>query len=349
MIIAERTDWKNVFIYQDFYTIIQHISRMTGRYHHKSTTIIYPGGEIFINERKIQKLLNLEQALIQSRQSELIESGYFLSEIRKSRVYFYFLETGLRPARDGSTYIVEQAEEIGFIQYCQYCRERLKMSKTDVYRRIRIHENLYENYTHVFQKWLREDGVLPDIKRLDFLALRERWTHPEAERLLESAKRLDAREWEAEKAELLEGLNEEAAQEKAEKLVLHRLQKARAQSATGGTRWQSKFFRRWVATQPCAVTGKSKFGEVHPAHIKSRGSGADDFLNIVPLHHSVHRLQHDKGWGAVFEQFGLSEEILWTKAGEILIGWLIECDSQLRHLSELERRFEKVQEKEVSS
>ena len=308
--------------------------------------IAYADGEILIDERKIHELLKQEQAVIRARQSELIESGYFLSEIRKNRAYFYFLETGIQPARSGDLYVAEQTEEIGFVQYCQ---ERLKMSKTDVYRRIRIYENLYTNYIHIFQQWLREDGVLPDIKRLDFLSLRERWTHPEAERLLESAKHLDTREWEAEKAEVLAGLNEAAAQEQAERIVVHRLEKARTRSATGGTRWQSRFFRQWVGLQPCVVTGKSKFGEVHPAHIKTRGSGGDDFLNVIPLHSRVHRFQHDKGWGAVFEQFGLSEEALWQKAGEILKRWLIESDSQLRRLRELERQLQEIHDKDIVS
>ena len=223
------------------------------------------------------------------------------------------------------------------------------MSKTDVYRRIRIYENLYQSFPDIFQSWLQEDGVLPDVKRLDFLALKDRWTHPKAAQLLESAKYLDAREWEAEKAELLEGLDENAAQEKAETIILQRLEKVRAQSATGGTRWFSDYFKKWVATQPCVITGKFKFGEIHAAHIKSRGSGGDDFLNVIPLHHEVHRLQHDQGWDKVFEKFRLSQESILYKAAETLKRWLLECDSQIRHAKHLKRQLEECKRKEEST
>ncbi|MCZ6878848.1 MAG: hypothetical protein O7G29_11975, partial [Acidobacteria bacterium] len=88
--------------------------------------IFYPDGETTISDRKIKELLELEKALIRCRLTEVIESGYFLSEIRKKKSFFYFLETGIHPFKDGN-YIAEQTEEIGFIQYC---RDRLKMSKT---------------------------------------------------------------------------------------------------------------------------------------------------------------------------------------------------------------------------
>ena len=141
---------------------------------------------------------------------------------------------------------------------------------------------------------------------------------------------MDSREWEAEKAELFEGLDETAAQEKAERIILQRIERIRARSTTGGTRWESPYFRRWVATQPCVITGKSQFGEIHSAHIKSRGSGGEDFLNVVPLHHEVHRLQHDQGWEWVFDRYRLTETDLYDKAAYILKNWLIHCDAWIR-------------------
>ncbi len=293
---------------------------------HRQRKILYADGQISISEEKIAELLKLEKAVITCRFNELVESGYFLSEIRKKRSFFYFLETGLHPTQDGN-YVAEQTEEVGFIQYC---RDRLKMSKTDVYRRLRIYEHLYLNFPLVFQRWAESDGVLPDVKRLDFLALKGRWQHPQAEQLLESAKTLDSKEWEAEKAQLLEGLDETEAQEKAERIILQRIEKIRTQSTTGGTRWESPYFRRWVSTQPCVITGKSKFGEIHSAHIKTRGSGGEDFLNVVPLYHEVHRLQHDQGWERVFDRYQLTESDLYEKAAYTLKNWLIHCDAWIR-------------------
>ena len=137
---------------------------------HQQKKILYADGEITISEEKITELLKLEKAVITCRFTEVVESGYFLSEIRTNKSFFYFLETGLSPTRDGS-YLAEQTEEVGFIQYC---RDRLKISKTDVYRRLRIYEHLYLNFPLVFQRWAESDGVLPDVKRLDFLALKDR-------------------------------------------------------------------------------------------------------------------------------------------------------------------------------
>jgi len=159
--------------------------------------IFYPDGETIISDRKIRELLELEKALIRCRLTEVIESGYFLSEIRKKKSFFYFLETGIHPFKGGN-YIAEQTEEIGFIQYC---RDRLKMSKTDVYRRIRIHEHLYLNFPHVFERWIDSDGVLPDIKRLDFLSLKDRWQHPEE--ICSCSKKLPQNDEERELAESL--------------------------------------------------------------------------------------------------------------------------------------------------
>ena len=305
---------------------LQTTSMIQTRAQQPQKKIFYPDGETTISERKIKELLELEKALIRCRFTEVIESGYFLSEIRKKKSFFYFLETGIHPAKGGN-YVAEQTEEIGFIQYC---RDRLKMSKTDVYRRIRIYEHLYLNFSHVFERWIDSDGVLPDIKRLDFLSLKDRWQHAEAEQLLESAKYLDSREWEAEKAELLEGLEEAAAQEKAEKIILQRIEKARSRSTTGGTRWESEYFRKWVATQPCVITGKSTFGEIHAAHITSRGAGGDDFLNVIPLHHEIHRFQHDQGWDKVYGRYSLTGAQLYQKAAHTLKTWLIQCDALIR-------------------
>ena len=293
---------------------------------HQQKKILYADGQISISEEKIAELLKLEKAVITCRFNELVESGYFLSEIRKKKSFFYFLETGLHPTQDGN-YIAEQTEEVGFIQYC---RDRLKMSKTDVYRRLRIYEHLYLNFPLVFQRWAESDGVLPDVKRLDFLALKGRWQHPQAEQLLESAKILDSREWEAEKAQLLEGLDETEAQEKAEIIILQRIEKIRARSTTGGTRWESEYFRKWVATQPCVITGKSTSGEIHAAHITSRGAGGDDFLNVIPLHHEIHRFQHDQGWDKVYGRYSLTGAQLYQKAAHTLKTWLIQCDALIR-------------------
>ncbi len=108
------------------------------------------------------------------------------------------------------------------------------------------------------------------------------------------------------------------------------VEKARSRSTTGGTRWESEYFRKWVATQPCVITGKATFGEIHAAHITSRGAGGDDFLNVIPLHHEIHRFQHDQGWDKVYGRYSLTGAQLCQKAAHTLKTWLIQCDALIR-------------------
>jgi hypothetical protein len=77
-------------------------------------------------------------------------------------------------------------------------------------------------------------------------------------------------------------------------------------------------YREWIRTLPCTLLGRKRsmfvsfpqgdcieyVGEHHrcapgdvidPAHVKSRGAGADDVGQIVPLCHTEHSRQHQHG------------------------------------------------------
>lgn len=87
--------------------------------------------------------------------------------------------------------------------------------------------------------------------------------------------------------------------------------------------WRSQAFRRWIRTRPCILTLEAS-DRVDPAHIQSRGSGGDDFCNVVPLVNELHRLQHDHGWTHLLSKYGKDKEWLERQAIDILIKFLKE-------------------------
>ncbi len=87
-------------------------------------------------------------------------------------------------------------------------------------------------------------------------------------------------------------------------------------------RWKSEEFLRWVRSQPCILTGTQDFQQVDPAHISSRGAGADDFRNVVPLRNDLHRLSHHRGWRSLLDRYGKDEAWLYEQADHTLINWL---------------------------
>jgi hypothetical protein len=49
-------------------------------------------------------------------------------------------------------------------------------------------------------------------------------------------------------------------------------------------------FRRWVAQQPCVLTGRT--GQNHPHHVKLKSRGGKDPDNVVSLYYVLHDKLH---------------------------------------------------------
>jgi len=87
--------------------------------------------------------------------------------------------------------------------------------------------------------------------------------------------------------------------------------------------WRSQAFRRWCRGQPCIFTLEAS-DRVDPAHVLSRGSGGDDFVNVVPVVNELHRLQHDRGWTFLLSKYGQDKQWLERQAIDTLISFLKE-------------------------
>ena len=141
-----------------------------------------------------------------------------------------------------------------------------------------------------------------------------------------------ALDWRAIVKEVVDGAGEDEAQEEAEKEVRRISEKIREREVLvhppGRPRWESEKFRRWVRHQPCVLTGTLNHKEVDPAHIRPRGSGHDDYRNVVPLRNDLHRLSHEKGWDEALAGHGRDREWLREQADRVLVGWLNEVGDE---------------------
>ena len=52
-------------------------------------------------------------------------------------------------------------------------------------------------------------------------------------------------------------------------------------------------FRRWIAQQPCILTGR--IGQNHPHHVKLKSRGGKDPDNVVPVFYPLHTKCHSDG------------------------------------------------------
>ena len=162
---------------------------------------------------------------------------------------------------------------------------------------------------------------MPTRDRLILLA--QNMSHPEMPRLLEASVGTPV-DWRATINEVLQDQDPDEAQEKAEQEVKEIRERIAAHQTplNQRIRWESEEFRKWVRSQPCILTGTQDFQQVDPAHIYSRGAGADDFRNVVPLRNDLHKFSHGRGWSALLERYGKDEAWLYEQADHTLINWL---------------------------
>jgi hypothetical protein len=277
----------------------------------------YRGGAIELSDSDFDEARLMEQQLFKMRQIEVIKSGELLLQIRDRKLYLYlnqdFME-GDSTDHDADT------------SFHLWCERRLGMSKSDAYRRINIYRYLYLNHEGIFDEFEK----LPDIKRLDYLSSRSRWEHPKIEEILIASGDLDNKEWRATVKIEFGGMGESEAVEAVER-DLRRIRQhiAQREHVVKSKRFDSPRFRKFVCTFPCAVTGEYKVGAMEPAHLKSKGAGGDDFCNIVPLMHEVHRYQHDHGWDAFEREYGVELEVLKERAIEYILEWLVYSEVNL--------------------
>lgn len=138
--------------------------------------------------------------------------------------------------------------------------------------------------------------------------------------------------WRATCKEIIDGKDPDQAQDEAANEVrrIHEkiLEEEHRTPIDRRTKWESQRFRRWVRHQPCIFTGTQDHQRVDPAHIRSKGSGFDDFRNVVPVRNDLHRLSHDQGWWHILQQHSKDLAWLYEKADIALVGWLNEVCSE---------------------
>ena len=96
-------------------------------------------------------------------------------------------------------------------------------------------------------------------------------------------------------------------------------------------RWESEEYRAFIREKPCSGHGSdcpARRREV--MHLVSRGSRGSDFCNAVPACRECHRFQHQKGWTAFEENYGVSRSALLIDAAKYTEQWLIERENPLR-------------------
>jgi len=277
----------------------------------------YRGGAIELSNDDLEEARAMEQTLFKLRQIEVIKSGEILLEIKDRKLYLYlnqdFME-GDSTDHDADT------------SFHLWCERRLGMSKSDAYRRINIYRHLYSYHNDIFDAF----DKLPDIKRLDYLSSRERWKHPRIEEILQLSSDLDNKEWRATVKIEFGGMGElEAIAQVERDLERIRSHIAEREHTVKTVRYDSRRFRKFICTFPCAVTGEYQVGAIEPAHLKSKGAGGDDFCNIVPLHHNVHVYQHAHGWEAFEREYGVTLDELRAKAIEYILEWLVYSEVNL--------------------
>jgi hypothetical protein len=78
--------------------------------------------------------------------------------------------------------------------------------------------------------------------------------------------------------------------------------KPRAYKLQSGYAQARDAFFAWVREQPSIVSGRTP---CTVAHVKTRGSGGDDFFNVVPLTAAEHRIQEDLPQREFEERYGV--------------------------------------------
>jgi hypothetical protein len=78
-------------------------------------------------------------------------------------------------------------------------------------------------------------------------------------------------------------------------------------------------YRAWIRTLGCEVMGESCSEVMHACHLVTRGHGAYDWGNLVPLCAKHHSEQHTGGITGMADRYGVN---LWRSAVRLYQLWL---------------------------
>ena len=288
-------------------------------------TIQHANGSLEFTEEQIEEALGLEGELFRVLQFGVIETGRLLHTIKENNYHLVLYAGAHKMLTSKAGFKVMDTPDAAFHVWVE---QSIGMSKSSAYRYINIYAHLFLRFPELFGA---DQRLKLPLARLDYLSSRGRHESDQIEEAIEMALSLDALEWEAYKAETFLQMSPESAQDRAESIIKQRRELLGQIEPDRPSKWISKHFRRFVSTLPCVITRKDKYGEIHPAHLRSKGAILDDFCNVVPLHHSVHGLQHDKGWDAVYEKYNTSEDQLRSQAVSVTVKYLEHLESEVEN------------------
>ena len=261
------------------------------------TKIQFTGGEAEFSEENITEARNLERQLSTVLKLSVLTVAQILCEVHRKK-YFLIDNEKLVAGADGE-FQTPDTERAAFEQWAR--RRGLGHTYSHLMKWIKIAE-LYDEH----QQFFNSIEELPTKGKL--LTLAQHRDHPQILRLLEASVGTPV-DWRATVNEVLKGQDPDEAQEVAEEEVKEIRERVAAHRTplNQRLRWESEEFRKWVRSQPCILTGTQDFQQVDPAHIYSRGAGADDFRNVVPLRNDLHSLAHHRGWSSLLDRYGKDE------------------------------------------
>jgi len=284
----------------------------------------YLGGEVPLNEELMHKAKDCQQRLLESQgraAAIYLEQGALLCLVRDEGLALY-LQEDYETAGDDWCVTITKSDALWKWAWIQFA-----WSRSSVERRMIIYENLYQRYTEMFDKWLATG--LPDTKRLEYIARKERYLAPEARELLEAAK-LPARDWEVVRRTVIAGEDPVLVEFEEALRQNQRIAAAQRRAIPDLVPWSSKDYRRWIRTHRCILTG----GVAEACHLfaKGMGSGGQDFCNIVPLCHDVHVRQHANGWEPILHMYQVEWEWILDQAVLYNTQYLLEMEESVKTL-----------------
>lgn len=75
----------------------------------------------------------------------------------------------------------------------------------------------------------------------------------------------------------------------------------------------------WIHSLPCLGCGGGR-GDIHAAHVRSRGAGGT-WRDIIPLCADCHHTQHTQGWGELESLYGLTKDAAAAEAAQLAAEW----------------------------
>lgn len=192
-----------------------------------------------------------------------------------------------------------------------------------------------------------------DIRRMKFLPSKVKPEDEDAGECIEAALTLRKQDFEAFLKER-EGHPDpdRAAQEEAAARY-EKMRERKLGEFLALQKWTSKRFRAYCRTLPCCFSGLQDPKRVEGHHVRPKGRGGDDLMNIAPIAHDIHRLIEDKHWQEVavryldfkpdpemggatnnFEAMNWAEDHMRQAAKSALIAYLTDIDREApeRHL-----------------